>query len=134
MIRQGGFSLIELLVAFVILTLSMTAIYAVLSGGAHSLRLSQDYTRASDWARSRLVQVGVSEPLQEGEQRGSFDADFSWTLRIAREQPEADPWVGPSSLYRLQLQVHWQREGRPRQVQFETLRLAPRERLLGGLR
>jgi len=60
--HQQGFSLIEILVAFVILAMSLTVIFRIFSGGLRNVALSEDYAQAVLVAESQLSAIGVSEP------------------------------------------------------------------------
>lgn len=140
---SNGFTLIEVLVAFVILTTTMTVIYAIFSNGLNSLNLSSDYTRAALLAESQLAGVGVLTPLQAGEQQGRFDDRYGWDLQISavaaapagrsRAEPLLDARQQPE-LYRLALTLSWHRAGREREFRLETLRLMSPGAVNGGLR
>ncbi len=133
-----GFTLIEVLVAFVILTTTMTVIYAIFANGLNSLNLSSDFTRAALLAESQLAGVGVLTPLQAGEQQGRFDDRYGWDLQISavtadRAEPLRDARPQPA-LYRLALTVSWHRSGREREFRLETLRLSSPGAVNRGLR
>ena len=85
--RQHGFTLIELVAAFVIFALGFGVLLQILSGCLHTTAQSADYTRASLWAQSLLDIEGVGEALQEGGRSGKFDDKYSWQLRIAKVDP-----------------------------------------------
>ncbi|WP_207063480.1 prepilin-type N-terminal cleavage/methylation domain-containing protein [Motiliproteus sp. SC1-56] len=124
-----GFTLIELLVAFVILTLSMSVVYAIFSNGLRSLALSQDFSRAALLGESHLATVGVVEPIEEAEREGRFDDKYGWQLQVLPVSKPSSPVtrIGeapPLVLYRLALTVSWQRAGKPRALQLDTLRVA----------
>jgi len=123
--RQRGFSLIELLVAFVILSLSLSLIYGLFSGGARSLRQAREWTEAAAWAETKLATLGVAEPLREGRFAGALARGYHWQLQVSRA--DADPRPDALALYRLQLGVRWHSAGRDHQLQFETLRLPASE-------
>lgn len=80
--RCQGFSLLEVLVAFTILGIALTVLMQVFSTGLRNITVGEDYTRAVLLAESRLASVGVEEPLQEGEQSGSFDGPQGYRWRV----------------------------------------------------
>lgn len=138
--RQRGLTLIEVLVAFVVLALTLGVILQIFSGGLRNARLSDAYTRALLLAESRLEAVGSEQAVVPGETTGQLGEDLRWRVRI---QPwagaAADPLAasGPTGgaqpapmLYEVQVQVAWQAGGRERRLRLTSLRLgdAPQER------
>ena len=137
--RQRGFTLIELVAAFVIFALGFGVLLQILSGCLHTTAQSADYTRASLWAQSLLDTEGVGEALQEGDRSGKFDDKYSWRLRIAEGRPAgngADWWAGNTNaqapaitpvapnidLFQLELVVSWGTYYLTHNARFVTLR------------
>jgi general secretion pathway protein I len=77
---QKGFSLLEILVAFSILALSLGFLLNIFSKGVHTAGLSEDYTSAVQIAESLLVGVGVESELTEGESNGTEYEKYYWTI------------------------------------------------------
>ena len=134
--RETGFSLLEVLAAFVILALVGTALFRLFSGALGNASLSEEYSRATLYAESRLAPLGVDAPLAEGAQQGtSDDGRYSWTLSVT---PYSPPGTTPdmenavpamaTKLWRLVVTVRWPgAPGSERSVALATLRVAPRE-------
>lgn len=127
--RQGGYSLIEVIVAFALLALALTLLLGTLSGATRQVRWSGDAGRAALHAQSLLDQVGVGEPLQPGQSDGAFDdGRYRWTLAIT---PWTDPALPPAlavdpfapRLYDVALSVQWGDGRAGEQLQLRTLRL-----------
>lgn len=127
---QGGFTLIEVIIAFALLALALTLLLGSLSGAARQIRAAEDAGRATLHAQSLLAQIGVGEALQAGYEEGEFeDGRYRWSLDIA---PYRDPLKRPSPLanpsaprlLQLQLAVRWG-DGAGQQLQWQTLRMAP---------
>ena len=92
--RQGGFTLVEILVAFTILALVLLAAFG---GTSTSLLLEHraEFSRkASLLARSKLEQLGLSEPIKVGATAGTGEGGLTWRLSVT---PDRMP-PGPSSL------------------------------------
>ncbi len=123
--RQGGFTLIEVMAAFMVFALLFGVLLQILSTSVTNTRLSGDYTRAALWAQSKLDALGLEEMLEPGTRTGRFDDDFSWTLEVREElvadERGLDLLEMPVSLYHVTLTVEWG-EDRRRQAVFETLR------------
>lgn len=140
--KSGGFTLIELVAAFVIFALGFGVLLQILSGCLRTTAQSADYTRASLWAQSLLDTQGVGETLQEGGSSGNFDDKYSWRLRVAKiqppeepqansappagnanaEAPEVTPVANNIDLYQLELVVSWGGYYLTHNARFVTLR------------
>jgi len=127
---EQGFSLLEVLVAFSILAVTLGVLLNIFGGGIRLAGVSDDSARAASLAQSRLVQVGVAEELIEGETRGDFDDRFRWVVRVqpyAVLDEEIDAENLPVQLYLVNVRVEWNDGGRPRSLALTTLRLAAKE-------
>jgi general secretion pathway protein I len=88
-----GFSLLEVLVAFVILSLVAIALFRLFSGALGNASAADDYSRAVLVAESALAAAAAEQPLREATQSGSADdGRIAWTTRVA---PYAPPGVSP---------------------------------------
>lgn len=123
-----GFSLIEILVAFVILSLTLSVIMQIFSGGLRNIRRSDDYSRALYLAESRLAALGVEQPLREGAMSGELDRRFRWQSSVQpyREAVTADETPLKVVLYRATVDVSWDDGGKTRSLELTSLRLAPK--------
>ncbi|MEP6964417.1 MAG: type II secretion system protein [Polaromonas sp.] len=124
-----GMTLIEVLVAFVVLSLAMGVIMQIFSGGMRNARLAEGYSRAVFLAESRLAAVGMEEALVAGELNGQVNPDLRWRVTIS---PLDDGGVSaqlamPMRLYQVHVTVSWSDEGRQRQIELGSLRLGPRQ-------
>ena len=123
---SAGFSLLEVLVAFVILALTLSVVMRIFSGGLRNAALADDYSRAVLLAESRLAELSV-QPL-EGETRGEFDGKFRWhsTIHPWVDDAGADPQLLPVRLMEIEVRVAWGEEGgKSREIGLNTLQLAP---------
>lgn len=126
---SAGFSLLELLVAFVILALALSVMMQIFSGGLRNAGLADDYGRAILLAESRLAELGV-QPT-EGEAEGEFDGKYRWHSTI-RPWVDAADTIGmgaqplPVRLMEIEVRVAWGEQGgsRSREVGLSTLQLA----------
>ena len=89
--RQRGFSLIELVAAFVVFALAFGVLMGILSSSIRNTRLAAEYTQAALWAQSRLDVVGIGEKLEEGHESGRFDDEYRWELDISKYEPPPMP-------------------------------------------
>lgn len=132
--RHAGFTLVEIVVAFVLLAFVLSAGYEIFSSGLRRAGDLEDYSRAVVIAQSRLAGAGIEEAIKEGTVTGeSEDRRFRWTVTYtptAEGMPPADqPQPGPGTymLYRVEAVVEWSAgDQRPRRFQLATLALGTR--------
>lgn len=129
--RQSGFTLIEVVVAFVLLTLVLSVGFQIFSTGMQRAVELDARSRALDIAQSELAAAGTTAPLKEGQAQGdSDDRRFHWTTTITPTDEGQDPKMptqGAWILWRVETQVAWTTAtGRPQQVALATLTLGQR--------
>lgn len=126
--RQEGFSLLEVLVAFVILSISLGVLLQVFATGLRNAGTADDYTQATLYAESILAAIGRETPLNEGQHSGPINDRFSWRSTVA---PYTDDMPDPEKThvraYRVEVEVFWDGLVQTRSVMLETLRLTPVE-------
>ena len=82
-----GFSLIEMVAAFLVFAIGIGVLMQILATSMHSARQSSQYTMAALWAESKLDTVGVGVPIEAGRSSGRFDDNYSWDLDIEKVDP-----------------------------------------------
>jgi general secretion pathway protein I len=124
-VRQSGYTLIEVLVAFMILALALTVLMRIFSGGLRNVSVSSDYATATLIAESRLAAAGIDVLLTPGETSGTEGERFAWTVSVQDYQP----WPGYRSAakgvdaYRVTVTVEWPHGDNTRRVGLSTVRL-----------
>ncbi|MEO7431338.1 MAG: type II secretion system protein [Dokdonella sp.] len=82
-----GFSLIEMIAAFLVFAIAMGVLMQVLATAMRATRQSSDYTMAALWAQSKLDTVGVGQRIEAGHSNGRFDDSYRWQLDIDQVDP-----------------------------------------------
>jgi general secretion pathway protein I len=124
-VRQSGYTLIEVLVAFMILALALTVLMRIFSGGLRNVSVSSDYATATLIAESRLAAAGIDVPLVPGETSGTEGERFEWTVSVQ----DYEPWPGYRSAakgvdaYHVTVTVEWPHGDNTRRVGLSTVRL-----------
>lgn len=121
----AGFSLLEVLAAFVLFSIAFAGVLQLLAASARNTRIAAEYTQAALWAQSLMDSYGVLEPLVEGSDRGRFDERYQWQIEVSRVEPEAPPTLQEMfavDLFRIELVVFWGEPARQREARFVTLR------------
>ncbi len=124
--QQGGFSLLEVLVAFAILAIALGTILALLGTDLRNGTAAGDYSRALAWAEQKMTDLELQpvESLEAGTAEGEVEERFHWESEVAPDEA-VDP-VGRAQLYKLRVQVAWDEGPRHRQVALESLRVGVR--------
>ncbi|MEM7224698.1 MAG: prepilin-type N-terminal cleavage/methylation domain-containing protein [Pseudomonadota bacterium] len=81
--ENRGFTLLEVLIAFAILAVSLGAIFQAFSSGLTQISRAERAATAALQARSLMAEVGTVIPLAAGETSGSFDDEIQWRIDIA---------------------------------------------------
>lgn len=145
--RERGFSLLEVLVSFVILALTLTVLLRAYGTSVRNAGLAEQHLRAATVAESLLARLGRDVALQPGEASGEIGA-YRWHWLI---QPYELPPVAPFSLnnqapkteeqegeeeqqeialrtlpeaFQIRLTLAWGAAARTRSVTLSTLRIA----------
>jgi len=123
---QGGFTLIEVVVAFVLLAAVLAVSFRIFSTGIARAGLLEERSQALAVAQSRLGMAGVEQTLKEGEERGeSDDHRFQWTTTVTKTSEGVDtgkPAPSTYALYRIDVVVTWTgSDGRQMALPLSTL-------------
>lgn len=127
-LRQRGYTLLEVIVAFALLAMALTLLLGTLSGAAKQVRWSSDAGRAALYAQSLMDQVGVGQPLKPGQRSGDFEnGRYRWTLGVAQWRdplPASSQPIDPNAprLFEVQLAVEWGDGGAGRRLFLRSLR------------
>jgi general secretion pathway protein I len=148
--RSKGFTLIEMIAAFVIFAIAIGSLMQILTMSMNNARRSTDETRAALWAQSLLDNVGVGERVEAGSSNGAFDKIYRWEMHVEQIDPELIQASAPGAtmgaatmsaqvgnggtspvveipqieLYHVELTVFWGGRMRERSAHFTTLRTA----------
>jgi general secretion pathway protein I len=133
--RERGFSLLEVLAAFVILALVATALFRLFSASLQNAAASADWSRALLVAESQLDAAATAQPLRENEDRGTEDnGRIRWATKVAAfTAPGVDPDLERGSealamrMYRITVEVRFDGDnGKERTLSLATIRLGPK--------
>ena len=117
--RQRGLTLLELLVAFAIMALSLGVLYRIMGGSARSAGDIDRYQRAIVLAQS-LLSLRDTVP-EEGLQQTGESAGYQWRIVSA---PFATGVSGPNipPLHEVGISIAWSEGERQRSFDLTTLR------------
>lgn len=135
--RNRGFSLLEVLVAFVVLSLVATAVFRLFSGALGNASAAEEYSRGVLIAQSVQSEVEATT-LREGTQSGSADdGRVQWTVQVTPyEAPDVNPDLArasetlPLRMYRIVTAVTFASpNGGQRNISLSTIRVGARDPL-----
>jgi general secretion pathway protein I len=126
--RHGGFTLLEMLAAFVIFAIGFSVMMELASSSLRNARNGAELTEAALWAQSKLDVAGLDKALAPGSEVGEFDRKYRWEMNITEWEPPADAapipvgGVAPLDIFKIELIVRWGQGERERRARFVTLR------------
>lgn len=117
---SGGFTLLEILVAFVIATSALGLLLRVHANSTTTVILSEEYQAATALAQTQLAELAVTERNLEFTRTGS-SGKFGWTVRAdaLSDAPADNP---PYPLRSIVVEVAWSSRNRDRQIELRTLK------------
>lgn len=126
---QQGFTLLEVLVAFLLAALLLSVILSGFANGMSSWSRVDKMSQAAMIAQSRLAELSVQPVLVEGEYTGTTEDDvveFSWQVRVRPlDWGYGDALLEQGQqLYKIEVDVDWPASLGAQSYRLETLRLS----------
>jgi len=126
--RQRGFSLLEILIAFSILALSLGILLKIFSAGINNAGVAEEYTAAVQVAESLMAETGAEAPLKPHQATGLEHDKYHWQVSVSPFQFSAenlDVTTITAELFKIKVVVSWGEGAKAarRQVELITLKL-----------
>ena len=129
---SGGFTLLEVLLAFVIFSISFAVVLQILSGSIRNTARSKQYTEVALIGQSIMDTVGLDIPLESGTQASGESGDYTWQMEIFDYQPAETAEYGSDAmvlaeltgiqLLQVELFVSWGDPADERSRRFTTVK------------
>ncbi|MBI5749414.1 MAG: prepilin-type N-terminal cleavage/methylation domain-containing protein [Nitrospinae bacterium] len=137
--HEWGFTLLEVMVAIVILGLGLTVVFELFSGGLKSVEISNDYSNAVILANKKMSELSLKEMLKAGKEEGDFPGEekYKWEVEIIpykvdektrffadaqNDRREGAHNDNPVKIYRLDVRVFWKTGLTEKDVRLTSLR------------
>ncbi len=132
---ETGFTLLEVLVALIIATLALTALFSGAVTGMRSASLAAHYIQAVSRARSHLAVLGVGSPLVTSTTQGVDGSGFHWRISIRPEETtsiairtgglDRASKASRIAIYEINVSIAWSMDGGLRQVALHSQKIGP---------
>jgi general secretion pathway protein I len=130
-----GFTLLEILLALALLSVSLTWIMQNFSNGMRIAHTSKTYTTAVTYAKQKLEEFQLQQEIEETEESGSFDDGYSWRITIVpyedyleEEGDDEDLFEHlPLEMFRLDSVVSWMEGEKEKSVSLSTLKTVKKQ-------
>ena len=124
-----GFTLLEVMLAFVIFALTFATVLEIMAGSMRSVRRASDDTEVALYAQSLMDLVGTEIPVEEGDYSGTGMDRYNWRLGIylysasgADAETQILAEMSGIELYWIDLDIEWDTGRRSRSTHFSTIR------------
>ncbi len=127
--QAGGFTLLEVMLAFVVFALSFATVLEIMAGSMRAARRASDDTEIALFAQSVVDLVGTELPLAEGEFSGMGLERYQWNLVISPYLSDGGDErilevaeLSGTLLLRIDLDISWMQGHKQRDIHFSTVR------------
>ncbi len=118
---NGGFTLIEVLVALTILAVALAPLLRVYSSGIRLGVTGEHFAKATIIAEAVIAEAAAAAPYSESNRSGTTEGGFEWRLNVLPFEPDDTVPL----FFSFQTVVSWQEGRHSRSITFQTLRLDP---------
>jgi general secretion pathway protein I len=127
--HSGGFTLLEVLLAFVIFALGFATVMEILSGSIRNTVRAREYSEIALIAQSVMDQVGLEIALEQGTSASGESGDYTWDLTVdSFDDPTGEvdsvqlAQITGIELLRVDLVISWGDSSRERHREFSTVK------------
>lgn len=129
--RSRGFTLLEVLLAFVIFALSFAVVLQILSGSIRNTMRSKQYTEVALIAQSVMDTVGLDVPLEAGTEASGESGEYNWYVQVYEYVPTEDETgvdtmmiaeITDIELLQVELLLTWDESRDERSRRFSTVK------------
>ena len=121
---NGGFSLLEVIVALAIMAIGFLTVSQLFSGSIRSVSLSEQYLKGTTLAHSKLGELEVNN-YSVTDLEGTFpdEKNYRWQLQISPHTSPLNSKKNNIQLSEVTLNVLWEEAGKTRDIELSTLKV-----------
>ena len=126
---NSGFTLLEVLLAFVVFALSFTIVMEILSGSIRNTMRAREYTEAALVAQSVMDLLGLDLPVEAGASYAGESGDYQWEVSVGLYEDDAQDGhsielgeLTGIELLQIDLVISWGEPPRDKSNYFSTVR------------
>lgn len=122
--NEQGFSLLEVVVALMIMAGGFLAVLNLFSGSVRSVDFSGQYLKAVTLANSKMNELEIQN-FTADDNSGNFvnDENYRWEVDISPYDSDLNNEKSGIQLQKILLKVLWNDDGQTRNIELATLRL-----------
>lgn len=121
--KNKGFSLLEILVAFTIMGISLGILLKIFSSGVNNAVIAEDYIVATQIAESLMAKTGVETALAVGQSSGVEGDKYQWQVTVENNVNSEAEQDSEFELMAVQVLVRWDQEQQnARTVELNTIK------------
>lgn len=123
--RQKGIILLEILVAFAILSISLAVILQTAGASVRHQRISENRIAAVSHAANMLARLDVDIPINGSKLEGTLDDNYSWRVEITQLDRGGTLAADDSGLVLalVTITIGWLEDLQPKSYQLQTKRI-----------
>lgn len=118
--KNRGFSLLEMIVAMLVLSLSLGAMYQAVAGASKIIRIDEKYAYAHGIAQSLLAEYAVV-PDAGLVEAGETDGGFRWQVNADPVEGDYPDQLPRGSLQQLEISVSWGEGTNERSIKLNSI-------------
>jgi|WetSurMetagenome_2_1015567.scaffolds.fasta_scaffold497109_2 general secretion pathway protein I len=119
--RKDGFTLLEVLVAFVLLAATVTVILQLFSSGIKALSASEDYATAVVRAESKMRELLDNDQLSEKAWSETSPEGYRFDITIAQTYETRTKDL-PLKVLEIDVTMSWNKSGKNRSLTLNTMK------------
>ncbi len=124
-----GFTLLEVIIALAILGIGLTVIMELFSGGLRLGRVSEEYTKAMNYACLKMEEIAIQNTVTEGEDEGEFDegqlnGTYRWKVTVEKVDilpgDKGTEFKPPVEFYHVRVNITWMAGSKEKSASLES--------------
>lgn len=124
--REGGFTLLEVLVALALLSIALVAVFELFSANLKGITASDDYVSAVLRAESKMREILDDDKLTEKSWSEATDGGYRMDATVADAATDRTENL-QVKLLEITLTVHWTRGIKERSLTLKTMKLVEKQ-------